>query len=276
MTHDVLQSLVPPKPLASEFDLDSAAEQFHECTKYHRRTFFGQTLDIAKFLLNPLYIARGAAGFTDYTAHPILDLPTPQPLDAALGTVLAERRSLRAFKPSLTVAQLSSLLWHALHVNHTATSKAAPNVTLNFRPYPSPGNLNSLEFYVFLNQIDGVSPSIAHYDSRAHRLRILKNQDGKAFSRVEIKTDEGGIETPLSIVVAIVPQRMTAKYGARGYRLALLEAGHASQNIALVAQGLSLGSLVYASYYDDELADLLGLDGVTTTIASTLLLGEPA
>jgi SagB-type dehydrogenase family enzyme len=73
-----------------------------------------------------------------------------------------------------------------------------------------------------------------------------------------------------------VPQRATAKYGSRGYRMALLEAGHASQNLCLAAQGLGLGSLVYGAYYDDELAALLDIDGVTETVVSVMLLGRDA
>ena len=57
--------------------------------------------------------------------------------------------------------------------------------------------------------------------------------------------------------------------------MGLLEIGHASQNACLVAEAISVGSLVYGSYFDDELAEALNIDGVTETVASVILLGFP-
>ena len=41
----------------------------------------------------------------------------------------------------------------------------------------------------------------------------------------------------------------------------------------LVAEALGLSALVYASFYDDELAAELNIDGVTETFATTILIG---
>jgi SagB-type dehydrogenase family enzyme len=78
------------------------------------------------------------------------------------------------------------------------------------------------------------------------------------------------------MVFTTVPQRVTAKYGGRGYRMGLLEVGHASQNACLVASALGIGALVYGSYFDDELAAALNTDGVTETVASVILFGTPS
>ena len=68
----------------------------------------------------------------------------------------------------------------------------------------------------------------------------VKPQDGDAFGSAEVRGGEQSIKAPLVCVMTSVPQRATAKYGARGYRMALLEAGHASQNLCLAAQGLGM------------------------------------
>ena len=269
-----LQELLPPQAMAGQFDIDDPAEILHEQTKFHRATLMGQVKNIVRFLRHPAYIARGAAGYNAFPSCPVIELPPPQLDLGELAQALGQRKSARAFEPVITLQELSSLLHHALRVRRLAKSDIAPHVQLAFRSYPSPGGLYPTEFYFFLNQVEGVQPCIAHYDARNHLLRMLKPQQGDAFGGAEVKSGESGVKAPVVCVMTSVPQRATAKYGARGYRMALLEAGHASQNLCLAAQGLGLGSLVYGAYYDDELAALLDIDGVTETVVSVMLLGR--
>ena len=274
--NNALQELLPPNPLAAHFDIDDPTEIWHEQTKFHRATFFGHIKNITRFLHHPAYIARGIAGYTRYNACPRLDLPAPRTDIGSLAAAMHGRTSIREFTGTLDLTELSTLLHHALRVNRTLASTVAPHLCMGLRPYPSPGGLYPTEFYLFLNCIQGVTPCIAHYDPREHCCRILKNQDNAGFSSVEIAPGTTGIAAPLIITLVGVPQRTTAKYGCRGYRMALLEAGHASQNLCLAAQGSGLASLIYGAYYDDELADLLMLDGVTETVVSVILIGKPA
>lgn len=269
-----LQSLLAPRYSGGDADVDSPVETFHEHTKYHRDTFQGQCVSIVKYLSNPAYIARAALGYKRYSFLEALELPPPAEVGASLADAIAQRRSCRTFEPRMTLAEVSTLFHHALRVNRVLHSKIAPSVEVAFRPYPSPGGLNTIETYAFLNDIEGVPPCTAHYDARAHRFRILKKHDRDAFSRVEISEGGNVVFSPLTIVMTMVSQRATAKYGGRGYRLNLLEAGHAAQNVCLVAEGIGLTSLVFGAYYDDEVAAALGVDGVTEGIATVLKVGR--
>lgn len=271
-----LQELLPPQAMAGQFDIDDPAEILHEQTKFHRATLMGQVKNIVRFLRHPAYIARGAAGYNAFPSCPAIALPEPVPGLGELALALEQRKSARAFEGALSLLEFSSLLHHALRVRRQAKSDIAPHVKLAFRSYPSPGGLYPTEFYFFINNVEGIEPCIAHYDARSHCLRVLKPQQGDAFGSAEVQSGEAGIKAPLVCVMTSVPQRATAKYGPRGYRMALLEAGHASQNLCLAAQGLGLGSLVYGAYYDDELAALLDIDGVTETVVSVMLLGREA
>jgi SagB-type dehydrogenase family enzyme len=51
------------------------------------------------------------------------------------------------------------------------------------------------------------------------------------------------------------------KYSDRGYRFALIEAGHAAQNLSLIAEALKLKCCSIGGFLDDELADILELSG---------------
>ena len=63
------------------------------------------------------------------------------------------------------------------------------------------------------------------------------------------------------------------KYGERGYRYILLDAGHVGQNIYLVATALGLGVVGVCGFYDERVDDLLSLDGRMESTLYVFLLG---
>ena len=67
--------------------------------------------------------------------------------------------------------------------------------------------------------------------------------------------------------------RSRFKYGQRGYRFVLLEAGHVAQNVALTAAALALPMLPYGGFYDLRLDELVGADGLDECTVHLLLVG---
>ena len=63
-------------------------------------------------------------------------------------------------------------------------------------------------------------------------------------------------------VLSALFQRTRWKYRERSYRYVLLEAGHIAQNLYLAAVSMGLGTCAVGAFRDDQLNDLLGLDGV--------------
>jgi SagB-type dehydrogenase family enzyme len=70
-------------------------------------------------------------------------------------------------------------------------------------------------------------------------------------------------DTPLWVFVVADLRALTAKYGQRGYRFAYLQAGHAAQNVLLVAEAMGFRARLIGGFYDDALAVFLGVDGIT-------------
>jgi SagB-type dehydrogenase family enzyme len=68
--------------------------------------------------------------------------------------------------------------------------------------------------------------------------------------------------------------RSTFKYGPRGYRFVLLEAGHVAQNINLTASALKLGSLNLGGFIDRETDAFLHLDGVSHSTVYSIAVGK--
>ena len=62
------------------------------------------------------------------------------------------------------------------------------------------------------------------------------------------------------VICTSVLRRNMVKYGDRGYRYILIEAGHCFQNMNLVAEGLDLGTLNLGGFFDTEIAALLDID----------------
>ena len=55
---------------------------------------------------------------------------------------------------------------------------------------------------------------------------------------------------------------MTWRYGERGYRYIHLDAGHVCQNLYLSAESIGCGVCAIGAFDDDDLNQVLGLNGV--------------
>ena len=60
------------------------------------------------------------------------------------------------------------------------------------------------------------------------------------------------------IVITADPTRMIGKYHGRGHRYIAMEAGHAGQNISLMAVSLGLGCVMVGAFHDEEVKKVLG------------------
>jgi SagB-type dehydrogenase family enzyme len=58
-----------------------------------------------------------------------------------------------------------------------------------------------------------------------------------------------------------VAERMTWRYGQRGYRYMHLDVGHVCQNLYLAAEAIEGGVCAIAAFSDEDMNHLLGLDG---------------
>ena len=83
------------------------------------------------------------------------------------------------------------------------------------------------------------------------RLHYWAYEKGRTKSRHPVQ---------VSGLVTGVGSRLFHRYGDRGYRYLLIEAGHVGQNLALLATATGVGSLSLGGFYDDEVSSMLGLN----------------
>jgi SagB-type dehydrogenase family enzyme len=82
-------------------------------------------------------------------------------------------------------------------------------------------------------------------------------------------------DASLMLMITAAFNRSTFKYGARGYRFALLEAGHVAQNVNLAVTELGLGCFNVGGFYDRVADRFLGLDGLgQSTVYMTAIGGR--
>src|SRR5581483_8694883 len=140
------------------------------------------------------------------------------------------------------------------------------------RPVPSGGALYPLELYVLALSVDGLEPGAYHYHPFRHRLERLGGADRRTAGAALVDPSLADRAAALLVVTAMF-WRSRFKYGLRGYRFALLEAGHLVQNAVLAAAALAVPALPLGGFYDRRLDALVGADGLDEATVYALLLG---
>jgi SagB-type dehydrogenase family enzyme len=140
------------------------------------------------------------------------------------------------------------------------------------KPVPSGGARYPLELYVAVwGEVADVPRGYYHYNANAHSLSklpftALTKNDVAHFSK-----DEWVREAHGAIIISAVFNRTVRKYGSRGYRYILLEAGHVGQNICLAGaeQGLAIRPL--GSFTEEYFENILQFDVINERIVYAIV-----
>jgi SagB-type dehydrogenase family enzyme len=209
----------------------------------------------------------------DETAGPPIQLPAPDA--TAVAQLQQRRRSCRAFQSrEMPLAELAVLLRGTYSI--TSLRELPGGLVYAARTVPSAGGLYPLEVYACTQRIQGLVDGLYHYDVRGHELQPVRAGAlipgvGACFLEQYYFADAN-----LMLVFAAVFDRTLKKYAARGYRYVLLEAGHAAQNLCLLAAERGLETLCLGGFSDARLNPLLGLDGVREAAVYAIAVGYAA
>ncbi|MEW6218816.1 MAG: SagB/ThcOx family dehydrogenase [Thermodesulfobacteriota bacterium] len=199
-----------------------------------------------------------------------LALPAPQPPPADLWQILAHRRSRRRYgtRP-VTLSELAILLW-------ASQGLTDPSRRPELRAAPSAGALHPIETYCLCHRVEDVAPAIAHLDVAAFALEILAEGPVREPLLSALLGQTMAMGAAVTVVWSARLRRTMAKYGDRGLRYIWLDAGHLAQNLLLAAEALGLAACPVGAFCDDELNQLLGLDGQEETVLYLVTVGPPA
>lgn len=266
--------LEPVDQLLTSQDDNAVWELFHENSKTSRHE---------RHLTYPIHpsdemIVRAMARMRrvkPYTDSPKVDLPREHsPSSRGFDEVASARETARQISPGPIV------LAHVAKVLQMSYGVTRDNVGTNFpRPFrviPSGGALYPLEIYIYAAAVEDLEPGLYHYDPEEHCLDALPLSEHRVhpaplFVQRDLVADAAAI-----LFVSAIFQRSIFKYGDRGYRFVLLEAGHLGQNAVLSASATGLASATVGGFFDRELDRYLGFDGLSESTIYALLLGRPA
>jgi SagB-type dehydrogenase family enzyme len=201
-----------------------------------------------------LHIAP-AHPYKEYAEAEKVQLPVDWKINKPLHEALQHRRSCRRYTAApLSMEELAMLLWASQGISGRAGS-------FYFRTAPSAGALYPVETYLSIQNVESLSPGLYHFQPALFALEKLSGGfAGKEVAGAALGQNFMAAAGVVFIWTAILRRNFT-KYGHRGLRYVMMDAGHICQNLLLAAAGLELGACPVAAFYDDRLNMLLGLDG---------------
>jgi SagB-type dehydrogenase family enzyme len=248
-------------------DRGAVVDAEHAWRVLHRQSSVGSALGRAIDGVELAALQRGAF----VPAPPLADggsvplAPTP----SSVGTLAARRRSATPADPSVpaTFAGLSAVLAAAYSVRSSDAGTSTGTV-------PSAGALYPLAVHLLLREeLGSAGPGLWWYDPRTARLHRLGDPpvDAAALLVAEpSSTALMGRRQPIVFLSADLT-RPSRKYGARGYRYALMEAGAAMQAAHLVATDVGLPLRAIGGIDDGAVHHFLGLPRTAVALLALLV-----
>jgi SagB-type dehydrogenase family enzyme len=248
------------------------SELFHENTKLQPDAAVGGAIpgvysyaeSRAMTMLGRCYARAQQVELTPITGLPCAAMT----LEAAI----VGRRTRREFSAEgISADVLSKLLF--LTAGVTGEQRTADGLWRQLRAAPSGGALYPIEVYVAVRSVEGVDAGVYHYAPRDHVLERVIEGDPTPALLGACQYKESLTQASLVFIFTGVLERTKRKYGERGYRLALLEAGHVAQNLGLASTALGLGCLNVGGFFDDPLNRTLQIDGIEEAVLYVAYVG---
>jgi SagB-type dehydrogenase family enzyme len=194
-----------------------------------------------------------------------ITLPKVVPLaTTGIEQVITCRVTSRQFNPNavMPLETLSRLL--AFSSGFTARADLTAGGAFPFhRAAPSAGATYPLEIYIVALRVSGLVPGVYHYAIADHAVELLRyGAHSTSLARWTLHQPYVS-DSNVVFIIAGFTARIYPRYGERGYRYMLLEAGHISQNLNLLATAHGLGTLCIGGFVDTAISRLIGLNEIT-------------
>lgn len=193
------------------------------------------------------------------------------PLNNSILQVLAQRKSSRVYTPvPVTLLELSFLLWAQQGVRGLRGKKYA-----TLRTVACGGARHEFECYIAVLNVEGLQAGLYHYLPMTHEIELL-SVPSQLKQTVGIVLAEQTWCGKASAVFfySVVPYRAEWRYSASAHRVALIDAGHITQNLYVACSALHLGTCAIAALDTDACDALFGLDGQEEFIFYAATLGN--
>lgn len=256
----------------------SCAMLYHENSKLTDITARRLGLKVEAFN-DPYLLKRASQPFKTYPGKKIISLK--QYKDAKLPKrnifeIIQKRKSVRNYtEHTISLFDIFVLCNYAYGVTRKSAVMGTNKGSWLYRTVPSAGALYPLELYIVLFSGE-ISPGFYHYRPDINALEFLK--EGTFYEKLKENIfAEPVVELKNACCLLIITgifERVLMKYGDRGYRFILMEAGFVSQNISLICEAIGLGSCMIGGYKDDELHNFFRISGMSEALLNVLVIGK--
>ena len=220
-------------------------------------------------------LQRAAARAT--RRHPLrraLPLPAPVWPATTLEAAVRSRRSTSELGGGeLTLADLALVLAGA--AGCTGPAVGPDGVPLSGRAAPSGGALYPLDLVVVPLRCPTLDRVAYRYDPERNALEPMPAGTHPGTLDDLLYQPELAASAGALVVVVATFARTRIKYGLRGYRFALLEAGHVVHGALLAAAAAELRAVPLGGLIERRLERRLGLDGVRESVVYAFAIGRP-
>jgi SagB-type dehydrogenase family enzyme len=117
-----------------------------------------------------------------------------------------------------------------------------------------------MDIYALVGEegIKGMAAGMYHSEPMGHRVSLILEGDLREEMARASLGQMWMATPPLSLVVCAEYARITSRYGDRGVRYAIIEAGHVGQNIFLQAEAMGLGAGIVGAFRDEAVIQVMG------------------
>ena len=125
------------------------------------------------------------------------------------------------------------------------------------------------------NRQDESEKGIYRFLAIEHKLLAIKVDESLLDEAIPAFLNQKTIaNAAVTFIWVAVAERMVWRFGERGYRYLLLDAGHICQNLYLAGQNVNCGTCAIAAFDDDAVNRFLNLDGEELFVAYAATVGK--
>lgn len=233
-------------------------------------------VDVGKQVMNNILFSDRPPYIENPDEASLTYLPSSESkTEESFAELMKRRSSSRDYTDEpISLQELSTICNTAMGIKNRFRTTATQ--TIPYAPVtPTGGGLMSIQLYYAAMNTEGMKRGIYKYhpDKNAMEAVSLGEIRGRIF---EITSFQDWIARSPGIFIMVSDlDRVQWKYEDRAYRLTHMDAGVLGQSLHLAATSMNLGSCMVFGFLDDEMNQLMGIDGERQFVSLLMPIGKP-